>query len=205
MFAIRGYCLAPPMKTFLQLAAVICLLPFGASAQLPNALQAPVTARDISIEKISPSFVSTPEFTTNIPNKRSESLKWFEIEVEFETKVEMIDELTFVYTAFLNGKLFTGEVTHVNIAKGRNHFSVMYISPRNLDKITGGKNITAGMIENIEVEVRRNGMKLGSKTLNAKPMPNLERVTGLLSLKSETPFHVLWWDRYEAVKTAPSR
>jgi hypothetical protein len=30
-------------------------------------------------------------------------------------------------------------------------------------------------------------------------------VTGMLVPKSETPFQVLWWDRYEAVKPPAAR
>gem|GEM_PF-985754 len=194
------------MKTLLRLFALLGLLTFTTHVHAQAGLGGLVNAKDIEIKKIAPAFISTPEFNISLtPPKRSESLKWFEIEVEFETKTPNIDELTFAYTVFMNGKLYIGEVTHVNIAKGNSHYSVMYISPKNLDKISGGKSITPGMVENIEIEVKRNGMSLGKRALQNKPLPNLERLTGFLSLKSETPFHVLWWDRYEAVKPAISR
>ncbi len=188
------------MKSFTSFLTVFALLTLGAIAQ------APITQQNLKISKIQPAVLSTPEFSVNIPNKRAEALKWLEIEVEFDIdKVELVDELTFKYMVLLNGKLYTGEVTHVNIPKGNNRYSVMYMSPRSLDRATGGKQLNQGMIENIWVVVEKQGQKLGEKALQPKPVPNLQQVPGMLVQKSETPYQVLWWDRYEAVKAPGSR
>lgn len=187
--------------SFLFALGAAASLTVTASAQVPVV----VGPQNIKVNKIQPAVLSTPEFSVNIPNKRSESLKWLELEVEFEIdKVEIVDELTFRYTVYLNGKLYTGEVTHVNIPKGNNRYSVMYMSPRSLDRATGGKALNQGMIENVSVVVEKQGQKLAEKTLTNKPMPNLQQLPGFLVQKSETPYQVLWWDRYEAVK-APVR
>jgi hypothetical protein len=168
-----------------------------------------VTARNVKIEKILPAVVGTPEFTiTNTPPKRSQPQKWLEIEVEFAVEhVEMIDELTFKFDIMISGKLYPGEITHVNIPKGKDRYTVMYISPRNLDRITGGKQLNATMIENIWVTISKQGQALAISSLkdkNSRAVPNLPQIPGLLTPKSETPFSVLWTDRYEAVKL-PSR
>jgi hypothetical protein len=150
--------------------------------------------------------LTTPEFRVSLTTeKRAEYLKWFEIEVEFEVKgIELVDELTLRYDVLINGKLCPGEITHINIPKGRPRYSVMYISPRNLDRITAGKLLNPGMIDNIWVTISRQGQALaiGSLKDKGKPVPNLPQVPGMLSPKSDTPFQVLWWDRYEAVKPA---
>jgi hypothetical protein len=190
------------MKTF---AFALAALTVSAVAQVPVV----VTARNVKIEKILPAVVGTPEFNiSNTPPKRSTALKWLEIEAEFEVLgVEMIDELTFKFDVMINGKLYPGEITHVNIPKGKDRFTVMYISPRNLDRITAGKQLNAGMIENIWVTISKQGQALAMSSLkdrNAKAVPNLPQIQGLLTPKSETPFSVLWTDRYEAVKL-PSR
>ena len=186
------------MKNIAITFAALGLLAAGASAQT---LATPVTMKNINLNKISPSVLPTPEYTVNIANKRSEALKWFEIEVEFEVNgVELVDELTFQYTVLINNKLCPGEVTHVNIPKGNNRYSVMYISPRSLDRITGGKALNAGMIDNIWVKVSKSGQLLGQIELKKGPLPNLQQMPDQLVKKSETPFQVLWWDRYEAVK-----
>lgn len=190
------------MKRFLTWCATLALA-VAANAQVPVAL----TAKDIKIDKISPSVTSSPQYQiSNATDKRSEYLKWFEIEVEFSVdRVELVDELTIEYIAEVNGKLCPGEVTHVNISKGNNHFSVMYMSPRSIDRLTGNKPLNSAMIGNIWINIKKQGQVLASKSLHPKAMPNLQQFTGLLVSKMETPFQVLWWDRYEAIKPASAR
>jgi hypothetical protein len=185
------------MKKIVSILAGLVFATLTASAQVPVV----VGPRNVKLSKIQPAALSTPEFSVNIPNKRSESLKWFEVEVEFEIDgVEIVDELTFKYIILINDKLCTGEVTHVNIPKGNNRYSVMYISPRSIDRITGGKPLNQGMVENIWVTIEKQGQKLAEKSLQKATIPNKQQVPGMLVPKSETPFQVLWWDRYEALK-----
>jgi hypothetical protein len=192
------------MRIFASIIVGISLLASGASAQVA----AVVGPRNVKIDKIQPSFPTSPEFTIKgTTEKRSEYLKWFEIEVAFEIDgIELVDELTFKYSVLFNGKLYPGEVTHINIPKGRPRYSVMYISPRNLDRMTGGKLLTPAMVENIWVTVSKQGQVLATSSFKNKgsPLPNLSQLQGFLLPKSETPFQVLWWDRYESVKV-PSR
>lgn len=176
-----------------------------AMAQVP----VQVGPANIKVKKINPSVITSPEFRTDVPDKRSPKLKWFEIEVEFDVdkipKGQVIDELTFKYVVLFNGKLLTGEVTHVNIPNGSDHYSVMYMSPRSIDRATMGAPFTAGMVDNIWVSVERQGQKLGEDSLKKTAQPNVPQTPGLLVPKSETPFQVLWWDRYEAVKAPGAR
>jgi hypothetical protein len=128
-------------------------------------------------------------------------LKWFEIEVEFEVDgVELVDEVTMEFLVSINNKLCPGKLTLVNVSKGRNHFAVMYIAPRNLDRLTGGKQLNQGMIDNIWITLSRQGQKLAEKAMVNKAIPNLPRIEGMLSMKLDTPFAPLWWDRYEEVR-----
>jgi hypothetical protein len=185
------------MKTFLTWCATL-LVSVGAYAQAP----AVVTARDIKIEKISPSVTTSPQFqVSNTTDKRATYLKWLEIEVEFSVdRVELVDELTFEYIVEVGGKLCPGEITHVNIPKGNSHFSVMYMAPRSLDRLTGNKPLTQAMIGNMWVTIKKQGQTLATKSLQPGQPKNLQQFPGLLVPRSETPFQVLWWDRYEAVK-----
>ena len=185
------------MKKLTLTFAALGLLAFDASAQAP----AVVTMKNVKIKKINPSLVSTPKYSVDIPDKKSDLMKWFEIEVEFEVNdIPIVDELTFNYTVLINGKLCPGEVTHVNIPKGNSRYSVMYISPRSLVRITAGKTLNQGMIENIWVTVSKSGQKLGEDAMKKAPIPNFAQMPDQLVKKGDTPFQVLWWDRYEAVK-----
>ena len=186
------------MKIFAYFLTALAFTASVASAQVP----AQLTTRNIKIDKILPAYVPTPEFQYTGTQKRFETSKWFEIEVEFAVDgVELVDELTVEYIVSVNGKLCPGELTHVNIPKGKARYSVMYISPRNLERLTGGKQFTAGMVDNVWVTISKQGQRLAEKAMVPKPIPNLPRITDMLSPKSETPFQVLWWDRYEAVKS----
>src|SRR5438552_164501 len=109
------------MKILTLALAALSISTFGAPAQVP----AVIGPRNVKIEKIMPAVVGTPEFTiTNTPPKRSQFQKWLEIEVEFAVEgVELIDELTFNFNVLINGKLYTGDITHVNIPKGKDRFT----------------------------------------------------------------------------------
>jgi len=127
------------MKIFASMFALFTLASYGApgTAQVATV----VTPQNIKVDKVLPAVVSSPQFTVALtPPKQTTYLKWFEIEVDFEVKgVDLIDELTVHYDVLLNGKLCPGEVTHINIPKGPNHYSVMYISPAGSSTMSVGR------------------------------------------------------------------
>ena len=162
--------------------------------------QAPVTAASIKLGKVMPAVVKSPEFQLSSgPQKRSKPADWLEMEIDFETKVD-IEDLTFKFTVQFEKKLLDGEVTYVNIAKGRDHYAIMYVSPKAIDKLTGGKPMTGASIENVWVEVSKAGQVLGKDQHKPGPLPNVPHITGLVLNKDETPYAPLWSDRYEAIK-----
>ena len=164
--------------------------------------QAPFTAASLKVGKVEVSAPNTPEFQlVGGVAKRSKQGKWVEMEVGYDTKTDA-DELTFKFTIQLEGKLYDGETTYVNIAEGREHFAVMYVSPKTIAGLLKGKAFTAASIENVWVDVLRSGQKL-SPTVSLKgnaPIPNLPHVAGVVLNKDETPFAPLYYDRYEAQK-----
>ncbi|MDB6155036.1 MAG: hypothetical protein JWL90_3489 [Chthoniobacteraceae bacterium] len=186
---------SPSMKLFLFCAATLTSLTLNGLAQ------APVGPGAVKLGKVLPAVVKTPEFQiTGAQNKRYKLGEWLEVEVEFETKLEDIDELTFKYTMLVEKKILDGEVTYVNIPKGREHYSVMYVAPRSLEKLAGGKAITASAIENVWVEVSHNGLVLDKVSLRPTAIPNAQHISSLVLNKNETPFAPLYFDRYEAIK-----
>lgn len=184
-------------------AFVLSLVAFAALAVLASTSYGQARAGDVKIEKISPAVVKTPQFQLQSgPIKRSKDLDWLEVEVEFSTAPEMTDELSFVYKILVNGKLLVGTVDHVDIPKGRDHYSVAYVSPRTLDKIMNGKTLTSAAIQGVWVEVTKQGQVIASHPLTPK-VPNLQQETGKVLNKSQTPFAPLYYDRYEALKATP--
>ena len=183
------------------------ILPLAACAVLAFALhataQVPIGPGAIKLGRIQPAIVKTPDFTIKSgPEKRSKIGDWLEIEVEFETKAEEIDEVTLQFTILFENKLLDGSVTHVNIPKGREHYSVVYVSPRTLEKLTGGKAVNIGNVQNVWVIASKQGQILDQTAIKNVAIPNLPHLNGMVLNKMETPFAPLYFDRYEAIKTA---
>jgi hypothetical protein len=185
----------PPMKTLSISLCAFVVMSLAASAQ------SLVGPGSVKLGKVQPAVVKTPEYNLTLgPTKRSKTGDWLEVEVEFETKPEDIDELTFKYTILIEKKLLDGEVTHINIPKGKDRFSVMYVSPRTIERLTGGRPLTSASIENVWVEVSKQGQVLDKVSYKPGAAPNLPHLTGMVLNKDETPFAPLFYDRYEAIK-----
>ena len=187
------------MKKHLLLIPLLLSLASVAFAQAPVAPQVGDVA--INTGGILPTGVKTPEYMLGSgPIKRSKSLTWLEIEVQYSTLPPLIDELTFEYSVLMNGQLLTGTSTYVNIGKSREHYAVVYISPAAIDTIMNGLPFTASAIQNIQVRVTHQGQELDVRALRQTALPNVQQRTGLILNKPETPFAPLFWDRYEALK-----
>ena len=170
------------------LAASACLV---LGFALHASAQVPIGPGAIKLGKVKPEIVKTPDFTIKSgPEKRSKIGEWLEIEVEFETKAEEIDEITLKYTIQFENKLLDGEVTHVNIPKGREHYSVVYVSPRTLEKLTGGKTVTAGNIQNVWVVASKQGLILDQTAVKNVAIPNAVHLTGMILNKIDRKSHV---------------
>ena len=111
--------------------------------------------REFQLTKITKNFVSTPQYTYSgaqqYPTNQRD--RWLEVEVEFSATPDFTDELTFKYFILMNGKLLTGEVTHVNVAAGRDNRSVMYVSPRALARFAGNGGVNSNSIQNVAVQI----------------------------------------------------
>lgn len=185
------------MRTLTISLLATCALALTASAQN----QVPVTPAAIKLEKVSPAVVKTPEFQiTGGQNKRYTLGQWLEMEVEYETKLEMIDELTFTYKVLLNGKMLSGDMTYVEIPKGREHYAVAYVAPRTLENLMQNKPLTGAAIQGIWVDVSHQGQVLGQASMTHTAAPSLPLLQNLILRKDQTPFASLYWDRYEALK-----
>jgi hypothetical protein len=183
------------MKTLSLLVAGFAALTISANAQVP------VGPGSIKLGKVEITAPSTPEYqVTGGQNKRYKLGKWIEIEIKYETIPAEIDELTFKFTALIENKLLDGEVTYVNIGKGNEHYASIYISPKAIEKLTGGKPLSPASIGNVWVEVNKAGQVLGKEAYKNGAQPNLPRVTGMLLNKNQTPFAPLFYDRYEEIR-----
>ena len=161
---------------------------------------------EFQITKISRNLITTPQFTYTGAQQyqANQRDRWLEVEVEFAAAPEFTDELTFKYYILINGKLLTGEVTHTNIAAGRDNRSVMYVSPKTLARVMGGKPVAPNSVQNISVQIVQQGAvkhELSAERAQPNWYSTMPQVAGLVLNKNETPFAPLYWDRYEQIKT----
>ena len=161
---------------------------------------------EFQINKISRNLITAPQFTYTGAQQyqANQRDRWLEVEVEFSASPEFTDELSFKYYILINGKLLTGEVTHTNIAGGRDIRSVMYVSPKTLARVMGNRPMAPNALQNIAVQIVQQGAVKHELSLE-RGQPNwyatLPQVPGLVLNKNETPFAPLYWDRYEQIKS----
>lgn len=181
-------------------------------------------SKDFQITKLTPDMVTTPEYNFSFgpKNKKvSKNKDWLEVEVSFdwqprEKKPEFLDELTFNYYILLNdksrenpkGTLLTGSVTHVAIPQAKSMNSVMYVSPRTLERFFEGKipNSASSAIVDVGVTITKQGQLVAESSWKGRGQwwTTLQQVTGYVLNKNETPFAPLAWDYYEAIKARPA-
>lgn len=178
---------------------------------------------DFAIAKITPDLVTTPEYSVSFGPKNKKVAKnkeFLEVEVSFDWQprdknAKFLDELTLNYYILLNNKnrehpegtLLTGSVTHAAIPNAKALNSVMYVSPRTLERFFDGKVPTtaSGAITDIGVTITRQGQLVAEASWKGRGQwwSSLQQVSGYVLNKNETPFAPLAWDYYEAIKTRP--
>lgn len=187
---------------FLRLVCLLILLAGTARGQTR-------AAGEFQIKKITKDLITPPQYTYTGAQQyqTNQRDRWLEVEVEFSAAPEFTDELTFRYFLLINGKLLTGEVTHTNIPAGRDNRSVMYVAPRTLARVMGGRAVASNSTQNIAVQIVQQGAVKHELSLE-RAAPNwfaaMPQVAGFVLNKNETPFAPLYWDRYEQIK-APNR
>jgi len=175
---------------------------------------------------ITPDLVITPEYTFNLgpKNKRVQKNKeWLEVEVSFDwqpraREPRFLDEVTLNYYILLNDNkdprkntLLTGSVTHTAIPQEKGLKSVMYVSPRTLERFFEGKvpSTVAASVFNVSVTITKQGQLIAQGNWKGGAKQDqwwsaFQQVGGYVLNKSETPFTPMVWDYYEAIKSRPA-
>lgn len=164
-------------------------------------------ATEFALTKITKNLITAPQFSytgaEQFPiNQRD---RWLEVEAEFSAAPEYTDELTVKYFILINGKLLSGEVTHTNVAAGRENRSVMYVSPRTLARLMGDRPVGPNAVQNVAVQILQKGSvqsELSVERAAPQWFAALPAVAGFVLNKNETPFAPLYWDRYEQIKAS---
>src|SRR5260221_13122894 len=111
--------------------------------------QAPASpvAAPFKVRSIRQQLVAAPDYKAMVlgGGTRSTALadKWLKVEVEFDSVPEWADDVQLKYFVLMgkdqNARLFTGETTYVNVAKGLRHLSAMFAHPNTVQRYGNGQ------------------------------------------------------------------
>ncbi len=193
------------MKYFALFAALVTafvMAPVEAKAQ-----QIKVDIKDVNVETM-----PTPQFAYQGESKRLPSAReWIEVEVEFEVESanrdqKYVDDVEFTYYVVMNddkNTMLVERVTHINVPVKSEIFSNVFVSPSTIVNLTGSEASSASVVQAVAVEVRFQGALVGGEATDkasTKWWQTMARTEGLLLPKNETPFAILWTDRYAEIK-----
>jgi len=145
---------------------------------------------------------------------------WLEVEVGMkipatsaeQKKIGFINQVTVKwYVAMENpdGKgtiKLSKTINHINVPIDEEIFSSVYMSPSAIKRLTGKEKAGKSAVKAVGVEVLVDGVKVGEASDKAKAgWWNSGQVSDMsdkfpLLNKDETPFAMLWWDRYAEIQ-----
>lgn len=201
-----------PLWKFLQLLPAILLV-------VSSPFLEAQTASEFTITKIDPQIVTRPAVNySGATQKTVQPKSWLEIEVTFASQSaspteKYTDDLVINYyvllsnktVAFPQGALLTGQTALTSVPAKQNDLkSVIYLSPRSMERLFDGKAPTSSSsaIVDIGVTLTKQGQVVAQKSLKGSGVwwPQFQHTPGYLLNKSETPFASLNWEYYEQVK-----
>lgn len=189
-----------------KLILLICSLVLTES--LPHAAFAQPSPGDVlRIRGIKVGRQQTPAYDVRrVTMQTGEVKEWGQILVKFETSPDWIDQLDFTFYALVKsdeGKnpytLFQSSISYVNLERGK-HESVMYLHPS-----TGARY---GKVDRVALLVRMNGQLVGMESeppSKQRWWEQLSPVQGYLLNRLQTPFAMINYDNYPAIKADVGR
>jgi hypothetical protein len=159
------------------------------------------------IKNIRKELVKAPSYQTSGAELggRTASLyqDWLKIEVEFESRPVWADDVQVKFFVLLGDareeKLFSGEVAHVNVQKGSQHFTAMFVHPNTVQRFGRGR-VTA-----VAVQLFYQGKlidQLSDPKSTVRWWEKYSPVPGYVLNPLQSPWSVIATERYEPIKAA---
>lgn len=169
---------------------------------------APPPAAPFKLKGIHQQLVIPPDYKAIVTGTGARSAmlgdKWLRIETEFDSTPEWADDVQVKYFVLMgkdrNARLFAGDVTYVNVARGMRHFSAMFVHPNTVQRYGNGQ------VEAVAVQIFYKGQLIDQDSVPPSRERWWERytpVSGFLLNPQQTPWSITAFDRYEALKPTP--
>lgn len=144
---------------------------------------------------------------------------WLEVEAEIKIPAQnreqkaygFIDRIEVEWYLAITEKvskkvvLLTKRINHINVPVEDSFYASIYLSPTTVKRLTGSDSVSAGMVKAAGVVVRIGGEIVATKAekekegwWNAGSLSRTEKYP--LLNKDETPFKMLWFDRYAEIQ-----
>lgn len=194
-------------RSLFRVLAITAVLAF-CTLFLSDAAAQESKGRVVRIRRIRGKTERTPQYKV-VGGPQGRSRDWYEITVEYDTAPEWIDELEFRYYVLMKTQkgrtqhiLFRGDVTYVNIEKNMatRHKSAVYIHPSTLARY--------GEVERIAVLIYHEGRLEDMESDPSTKQRWWEQLTpqrGYILNRMQTPFAMINFDDYEAIKAESTR
>lgn len=170
---------------------------------------APPNAAPFKIKRIYQQTIAPPDYRALMTGSgntgTSMNDRWLRIETEFDSTPDWADDVQLKYYVLLsNGRatrLLVGDVTYVNVPRGMGHYSGMYVHPNTLLRYGNGQAQAIG------VQLLYKGQLIDQTSTPPTPDRWWERytttVSGFLLNPQQTPWSLIAYSRYEALKPIP--
>ncbi|QQL44518.1 Amuc_1102 family pilus-like protein [Sulfuriroseicoccus oceanibius] len=204
------------MKTLQKFSRSLALAVVGMAA-LPTYVSAQVQHK-VEVKKVEVEMQQTPRYAAAGPrDKRWDQLEWLEIEVELDVdsraETKVIPELTATFYVALPNEadraaryvMLSDSITFTNIRAGsKKAYLVAYVDPDTLARFVGKDKPSKGDVQSVGVTVTAPNISMSKpKDLFASTKGGEwwkkwsdPRESGLIRAKGNTPFALLWYDRY---------
>lgn len=178
-------------------------------------------AQAAKVESDKPTFddLPSPEFPGN-KQKPFKPKDWLEVETRFkiqmkpEPKSKTAEQIQVKwYVAVKNPEksgyffLLSKTVNHINVPLEEDVYSSIYLSPASITRLTGSARGGKKAVEFVGYEILVNGEVKAADTNKGEVgwwKSTSEKLSATDSVpllsKNETPFAMMWWDRYADVK-----
>ena len=181
------------------LLALLWSAPQEVTAQAPQEI--------LRIRRIEATTTKGPQFQISGVPRSTRQKDWLQVEVQFETLPRWIDDLTFTYHIVLRNRrpeegereynLFRGDSSYVNIAATRDGKSVVYLHPSTVARY--------GVLDRVAVVVSSQGRVIGMASSPDSQQrwwesPPVPPISGFVLTRAQTPFALVSFDDFEAVK-----